>query len=169
MRSLLAAGFVLSACHTTPASQPATAPVAPAQSVVIPEPEAEEPSGAPPLASEPAEPRTRRVTASGLGIEEIRPGSGDVALPGHQISVHYDGTLPDGTLFDSSRQRGSPFVFDLGKGQLIKGFEEGVTGMRVGEIRRLTIPPELGYGSSSPGKIPANASLIFEIELLEVK
>lgn len=106
---------------------------------------------------------------SGLGIEEMKRGSGEVAAPGRKVSVHYRGTLTDGTVFDSSRERNSPFVFDLGKGHVIKGFEEGVTGMRVGEVRRLTIPPDLGYGSGSPGKIPANATLIFEIELLEVK
>jgi FKBP-type peptidyl-prolyl cis-trans isomerase len=170
-RSFLAMAIclVLASCQTAPRSQPSSASNAPA-SVQIPEPEAEPPGDEPEPANDVQEtPRGARVTPSGLKIEELKRGSGDEAVPGRKVSVHYHGTLSDGTVFDSSRTRNQPFVFNLGGNQVIKGFEEGVTGMKVGDVRRLTIPPELGYGSSSPGKIPANSTLIFEIELLEVK
>ncbi|MCE7893505.1 MAG: FKBP-type peptidyl-prolyl cis-trans isomerase [Myxococcales bacterium] len=92
-----------------------------------------------------------------------------MAEPGKRVRLHYVGTLEDGTVFDSTRERGTPFEAELGKGHLIKGFEEGVAGMKVGGVRRLTIPPELGYGERAMAKIPANATLIFEVELLEVR
>lgn len=165
--------FWLLACQNAPATQPPSTANEPANTVQVPEPEpeAEQSTNAEPAASETASPRgEKRTTSSGLGIEVVRIGSGAVADPGHEVSVHYHGTLADGSVFDSSRGRSAPFNFGLGKGHVIKGFEEGITGMRVGEIRRLTIPPELGYGSKSPsGKIPANSTLIFEIELLGVK
>jgi FKBP-type peptidyl-prolyl cis-trans isomerase len=164
-------GFLFLGCQSAPATQPPSAANEPAATVQVPEPEPEpvnEPAAAP--TERTTAPGTKRTTASGLGIEELKPGSGSVAQPGHEVSVHYTGTLTDGTVFDSSRQRNTPFKFGLGKGHVIKGFEEGVTGMHVGEVRRLTIPPELGYGAGGAGgKIPPNSTLVFEIELLEVR
>ncbi len=105
----------------------------------------------------------------GFIVETLQKGKGDLATANRQISVHYEGKLTDGTVFDASRPRGQPFSFTLGKGQVIKGWDLGVEGMAVGEIRRLTIPPELGYGAAGAGGvIPPNATLIFEVELLGV-
>jgi rhodanese-related sulfurtransferase len=92
-----------------------------------------------------------------------------VAETGTRVSVHYEGRLEDGEVFDASRPRGQPFAFTIGAGQVIRGWEDGVTGMKIGETRRLTIPPELGYGAAGAGGvIPPNATLVFEIELLDV-
>jgi FKBP-type peptidyl-prolyl cis-trans isomerase FkpA len=108
-------------------------------------------------------------TPSGLGIEDTSEGTGAEAKAGQRVKVHYTGTLTDGKKFDSSRDRGQPFQFTLGTGQVIRGWDEGVAGMKVGGTRRLTIPPELGYGSRGAGSvIPPNATLIFEVELLDV-
>ena len=107
-------------------------------------------------------------TSSGLVIEDITVGSGPEAQPGGTVKIHYKGTLPDGTEFDSSYERGQPATFSLT--QLIKGWQEGIPGMKVGGKRRLTIPPALGYGARGvPGVIPGNATLQFEIELLGVR
>ena len=105
-----------------------------------------------------------------LKIETMEQGQGQEVKSGDTISVHYTGYLVDGTKFDSSVDRGTPFEFKIGIGQVIKGWEQGIIGMKVGEKRKLTIPPELGYGSSGVGKvIPPNATLIFDVELLEIK
>ncbi|MCB0417278.1 MAG: FKBP-type peptidyl-prolyl cis-trans isomerase [Bdellovibrionales bacterium] len=104
-----------------------------------------------------------------LKIETLKPGSGAKAAKGQTVSVHYTGTLVDGTKFDSSKDRGEPFKFTLGQGMVIQGWEQGVEGMQVGETRKLTIPPHLGYGPQAVGPIPANSTLIFEVELLEAK
>ena len=105
-----------------------------------------------------------------LQIDELEVGTGAEARAGQQVSVHYVGTLTDGSKFDSSRDRGRPFSFALGAGQVIKGWDQGVAGMKVGGKRKLTIPPELGYGAGGyPPVIPANATLVFEVELLEVQ
>ena len=102
-----------------------------------------------------------------LGIEILTSGQGEIAKVGQRVTVHYEGRLEDGTMFDSSVQRGQPFEFTLGRGQVIKGWELGVEGMAIGEKRQLTIPPELGYGTRGAGdKIPPNATLVFEVELL---
>lgn len=102
-------------------------------------------------------------------IEELTTGTGPEAKAGQTVSVHYVGTLTDGTKFDSSRDRGQPFSFGLGAGQVIRGWDVGVAGMQVGGIRKLTIPPEEGYGSrGAGGVIPPNATLVFEVELLDV-
>ena len=108
-------------------------------------------------------------SASELRIETLQDGTGEIAGVGQKVSVHYKGQLEDGSVFDASRDRGQPFSFILGAGQVIKGWEQGVAGMRVGETRRLTIPPELGYGArGAGGVIPPNTTLTFEIELLGV-
>lgn len=104
-----------------------------------------------------------------LQIEDLKVGDGAEATKGKTVSVHYTGTLLDGTKFDSSLDRGEPFVFPLGAGRVIKGWDEGVVGMKEGGKRKLTIPPSLGYGSRPAGKIPPNSTLVFEIELLDVK
>ncbi len=109
------------------------------------------------------------TTASGLQYWDIVVGTGATAMPGNAVKVHYTGFLTTGEKFDSSRDRGEPFSFPLGAGQVIKGWDEGVAGMKVGGQRQLRIPPDLGYGSAgAPGAIPPNATLIFDVELLEV-
>jgi FKBP-type peptidyl-prolyl cis-trans isomerase len=105
-----------------------------------------------------------------LVIEVLRPGNGAEAKAGDNVVVHYVGTLTDGKKFDSSRDRGQGFPFPLGGGRVIKGWDQGVAGMKVGELRKLTIPPHLAYGDKGfPGAIPPGATLVFEVELLEVK
>ena len=107
------------------------------------------------------------TTASGLIIEELTVGTGAEAAAGQYVSVHYTGWLTDGTKFDSSKDRGDPFEFPLGAGQVIRGWDEGVQGMKVGGSRKLTIPADLGYGArGAGGVIPPNATLVFEVELL---
>ena len=109
-------------------------------------------------------------TPSRLIIEELVAGAGAVAAAGQNVTVHYTGWLTDGSKFDSSKDRRDPFVFSLGAGQVIRGWDEGVQGMKVGGSRRLTIPPELGYGARGAGSvIPPNATLVFEVELLDVR
>lgn len=103
-----------------------------------------------------------------LEIKTLKEGSGDTAVIGNTISVHYSGTLSDGTKFDSSYDRGTPFQFTLGQNSVIQGWEEGVKGMKVGEVRELKIPSSMGYGASGTGPIPGSAGLIFEVELLEI-
>jgi len=104
-----------------------------------------------------------------VGIEELAAGDGPLARRGQRVSVHYTGWLTDGNKFDSSLDRGQPFNFTLGAGEVILGWDDGVAGMQVGGKRRLTIPPELGYGRRGiRGVIPPNATLVFEVELLGV-
>ena len=100
---------------------------------------------------------------------DVVVGKGAEAVSGKSVTVHYTGTLKDGTKFDSSVDRKEPFTFSLGAGQVIKGWEEGIQGMKVGGKRKLTIPPEKAYGNNAVGAIPANSVLIFDVELLEVK
>jgi peptidylprolyl isomerase len=109
------------------------------------------------------------TTASGLQYWDIVPGTGATAVPGKMVKVHYTGFLTTGEKFDSSRDRGEPFPFSLGAGEVIKGWDEGVAGMKVGGQRQLRIPPGLAYGASGAGgTIPPNATLIFDVELLDV-
>ena len=109
------------------------------------------------------------TTASGLKYVVINEGTGAAPKTGQTVVVHYTGTLEDGTKFDSSRDRGQPFSFKLGVGQVIKGWDEGLSTMKVGDRRKLTIPPELGYGArGAGGTIPPNATLIFDVELLKI-
>ncbi len=105
-----------------------------------------------------------------LLIETLRPGDGAEAIAGKSVTVHYVGTLTSGSTFDSSRSRGQGFTFRLGAGMVIAGWDQGVAGMKVGELRKLTIPPEMGYGDRGyPPVIPPKSTLIFEVELLSVK
>jgi FKBP-type peptidyl-prolyl cis-trans isomerase len=104
-----------------------------------------------------------------LEIVDQKIGEGAEAKAGQRISVHYTGTLTDGTKFDSSKDRGQPFTFKLGVGQVIKGWDEGFNGMKVGGVRTLTIPASMGYGARSAGSIPPNSTLVFEVELLGIE
>src|SRR5476651_2067385 len=116
------------------------------------------------------QPRTAMpTTPNGLTYKDVTEGTGAEAKKGDQVSVHYTGWLMDGTKFDSSKDRGDPFEFPLGAGHVIKGWDEGVAGMKVGGTRKLTIPPSLGYGArGAGGAIPGNATLVFEVELLGI-
>lgn len=109
------------------------------------------------------------TTDNGLQFQDLVIGEGEIAGPGHMVAVLYAGWLTDETLFDSSVDSNEPFMFTLGAGRVIQGWEQGVAGMRVGGVRLLKIPPELAYGSSGAGSlIPGGATLIFQVELLEI-
>ncbi len=133
-------------------------------------------------AFKPITPATREVTPTtaaavinsqtlpdGLKIEDEKIGTGAEVKSGDTISIHYLGTLENGQKFDSSYDRGTPFETQIGVGQVIKGWDEGVVGMKVGGKRKLTIPPSLGYGDQGAGSIPPNSTLIFEVELMAIK
>ena len=142
----------LSACLVAAMSANVSAEVAPARSV-----------------SDAAAGGKMTETKSGLKYQDIKVGDKALAVAGKRVTVHYTGTLKDGKKFDSSEDRDEPFVFTLGTGEVIKGWDEGVAGMRVGGKRKLIIPAQLGYGSKGVGGvIPANAELHFDVELLAV-
>ena len=118
----------------------------------------------------PAGPPQEAITRpSGLITQVLRVGTGDEAKQGDKVTVHYVGTLRDGSKFDSSRDRDSPFSFWVGEHQVIDGWDEGILGMREGELRRLTIPPGLAYGSDAKPGIPINSTLLFDVELIDVR
>lgn len=108
-------------------------------------------------------------TITGLEIYDMQVGTGVEAVAGKKVTAHYIGTLTDGTKFDSSLDRGQPFEFTLGTGAVIKGWDVGIAGMKVGGTRTLVIAPEFGYGAQAIGSIPANSTLIFQVQLLDVK
>lgn len=109
------------------------------------------------------------TTKSGLTYETLREGAGQTAKSGDQVLMHYTGTLADGSKFDSSVDRGRPFPVTLGMGGVIPGWDEGIPGMKVGEKRKLIIPPKLAYGERGQGKIPPGATLTFEVELISIQ
>ncbi|HMO21597.1 MAG TPA: FKBP-type peptidyl-prolyl cis-trans isomerase, partial [Candidatus Melainabacteria bacterium] len=110
------------------------------------------------------------TTETGLQYEEIVEGTGKSPKPGDSVTVHYTGWLTDGTKFDSSVDRGQPFQFSIGQGQVIRGWDEGVMTMKVGGKRKLTIPPNLAYGDAGAGdRIPPGSTLVFDVELIDVK
>ncbi len=112
---------------------------------------------------------SEKITDSGLKYDDLVEGDGEVATVGQTVSVHYTGWLTDGSKFDSSVDRNEPFSFFLGRGMVIRGWDEGVAGMKVGGKRKLTIPSQLGYGAAGAGGvIPPNATLVFDVELLSV-
>ena len=111
---------------------------------------------------------TSPSTGGSLIVDDLVVGTGATAVSGDTVTVHYLGTFTNGTKFDSSYDRGTPFSFRLGGGQVIPGFDQGVTGMKVGGKRRLTIPPSLAYGSAGSGPVPGNTTIVFEVELLSV-
>ena len=113
-------------------------------------------------------PATSNTSEKQVKTEILVQGEGPAAKEGDNVTVHYIGTLQDGKKFDSSIDRNAPFTFMLGKGRVIKGWDAGVLGMKVGEKRKLTVSPEFGYGSSAFAMIPANSTLIFEIQLLKI-
>ena len=115
-------------------------------------------------------PTEETTTDSGLKITEIECGTGEEAQKGDTLEVHYEGRLEDGTKFDASRDHGQTFEFQVGAGQVIAGWDEGLIGMKIGGVRKLTIPPDLGYGAAgAPPAIPPNSTLIFEVELVDIK
>jgi FKBP-type peptidyl-prolyl cis-trans isomerase len=109
-----------------------------------------------------------KTTKNGVKYETLKEGTGEELKPGQVARLHYEGKLENGTVFDSSRTKAEPATFTLGTGGLIRGWEEAIPGMRVGETRKLIIPPALGYRDQQNGKIPPNSTLIFEVELLGV-
>jgi FKBP-type peptidyl-prolyl cis-trans isomerase FkpA len=121
--------------------------------------------------SGPSEGKPAAPAAGTLAIDDLKVGAGAPAVKGKVVSVHYTGRLPDGTKFDSSYDRGQPIEFPLGAGVVIKGWDQGIDGMRVGGKRKLTIPPDLAYGARGTpgGPIPPNATLVFEVELMAVR
>jgi FKBP-type peptidyl-prolyl cis-trans isomerase len=129
------------------------------------------PAGSAPTSAPTAAAGQEVTMPNGLKYQDLTVGTGALAESGMTASVHYTGWLTDGTKFDSSVDRGQPFSFTLGRGQVIRGWDEGVQGMRVGGKRKLTIPPDLGYGASGTGGgvIPPNATLVFDVELLDVR
>jgi FKBP-type peptidyl-prolyl cis-trans isomerase len=110
-----------------------------------------------------------QMPETGYQAEEVTVGEGDIAERGDKVTVHYVGTLPNGQIFDSSRDSNTPFVFTLGAGNVIRGWDEGLQGMREGGKRRLVIAPDYAYGERGIGPIPPNATLIFDVELLNVE
>jgi FKBP-type peptidyl-prolyl cis-trans isomerase len=161
---------VLCGCESAPNGKPST-PASPPSKPAVDAP-APAPAAKPAPASESSEKAApaKAAEVTKLEITDEVVGTGAVAEPGKTVVVHYRGTLTDGTEFDSSRKHGEPFRFPLGAGRVIRGWDEGVKGMKVGGKRKLVIPPDMAYGQEgAPGAIPPNATLRFDVELLDVK
>ena len=122
-----------------------------------------------PITTNSQQPAQMTTSNDNLKVEDLVVGNGAVAEPGDKITVHYTGSLTDGSVFDNSVERKAPFTFTLGVGQVIRGWDEGIVGMQIGGKRMLTIAPEYAYGSEGKGPIPPNSTLIFEVELLNVE
>jgi len=143
--------------------EPAPEPEAQAPPMVLPEPPAPPKENVKPV-------KGFTATKSGLQYKDIVAGKGAEAVEGARVKVHYKGWLDDGKVFDESRQHGTePFAFTIGAGQVIKGWDEGVAGMKVGGTRELIIPPSIGYGDQDMGKIPPNSTLHFKVELVGIE
>jgi peptidylprolyl isomerase len=160
------------ACCSHPAGDPAATASTATDTTTTAAAATSAPQSAPAPAPAPASgdtfamPAKLETTPSGLKYSIDQPGTGATPQPGQTVTVHYTGWLTDGHKFDSSRDRGAPYEFAIGQGQVIKGWDEGVASMKVGEKRTLVIPPDLGYGPSGYGRIPPNATLVFKLELL---
>ena len=176
----LAAAVLLSGCKAkeTPTATAPAEPAATAEAPKAPAPEAPKPAS--PTGKEEAVEAARKLgtpsenpvvaAASGLKYIDVKAGEGTEAVADKNVSVHYTGWLVNGTKFDSSVDRGTPFQFPVGAGRVIRGWDEGVAGMKVGGVRKLIIPSDLGYGARGAGNvIPPNATLIFEVQLLGVQ
>ncbi|EKQ67831.1 FKBP-type peptidyl-prolyl cis-trans isomerase [Leptolyngbyaceae cyanobacterium JSC-12] len=162
---LVVSQFTLNRNDATAANLPTTEPIERLNQVVAMPLAAEVPT---PTPAKNVEVSNNYVTTpTGLKYLDLVEGSGETPQAGQTVSVHYTGTLEDGSKFDSSRDRSRPFQFKLGAGQVIKGWDEGIASMKVGGRRQLVIPPELGYGSRGIGPIPPNSTLIFDVELLK--
>ena len=172
LRSRFACGFAALALSIACAGEAGEEAPEAADTTAVEEPKEEAPA---PVAREYApelevDLEAMTETEEGLFYETLQEGSGEVAERGDTVTVHYTGWLPSGETFDSSRDRDEPFQFLLGAGRVIPGWDQGVEGMRVGERRRLVIPPDLGYGASGAGGvIPPDATLVFEVELLDTE
>jgi FKBP-type peptidyl-prolyl cis-trans isomerase len=173
----IAMALALAGCQDPPELVP-VAPPGVETKKLLPTPEADQAQAVGELAdavviktvSPPTKVGETKTTDDNLRYTTLKEGGGAEAQPGKVVTVHFVGTFPDGQKFDSSRDRGESFSFQLGKGYVIRGWDEGISGMMIGERRRLVIPPELGYGPTGKAPvIPANATLIFEVELLDVR
>lgn len=120
-------------------------------------------------APKPLNPQPPFTMENGVEVRVLRPGDGDVAKKGDKITIHFVGTLVDGGVFDSSRARGEPMKFWVGEGQVVEGLDQALLGVKEGELRTVTVPAKLGYGMEAKPKIPANSTLVFEVELLDVR
>ena len=120
-------------------------------------------------APKPLNPQPPFTMENGVEVRVLRPGDGDAAKKGDKITIHFVGTLLDGGVFDSSRVRGEPMKFWVGEGQVVEGLDQALLGVREGELRVITVPAKLGYGMEARPKIPANSTLVFEVELLDVR
>jgi peptidylprolyl isomerase len=167
---MLGCGILVLAFQFMSGTPAATAgSLSPTETVAVVTPSTPAPSKS--IAMDNAEQQAAQVTtASGLKYVEIAEGTGDTPKTGQTVSVHYTGTLESGKKFDSSRDRNQAFEFQIGEGQVIKGWDEGLSTMKVGGRRQLIIPAELGYGARGAGSvIPPNATLVFDVELLKIK